>query len=85
MTTSDDKTVLTLDDEDIVTRRQAIGLAALVLGVGTVVSGRALASDDENEGDSESSGDSEGDHSSDTDSTSDSSEEEESESDGDGA
>ncbi len=86
MRDSDDATPLTLDDEEIVTRRKAIGLAALVLGAGTLVSSQAFADDSEESdasGDSSSdaTGDSSGDTSSDT-ASDDSSEEE---SDGDGA
>lgn len=82
MRDSDDATPLTLDDEEIVTRRKAIGLAALVLGAGTLVSSQAFADDSE---ESDASGDSSGDSSGDTSSDSASDDSAEEESDGDGS
>ena len=78
----DDDATLTLNDEEIVTRRQAIGLAAVVLGVGTLASSQAFADDSEESDDSseDASGDASGDTSSD--SASDDSAEEESDGDG---
>ena len=59
---------LTLDDEEIVTRRKAIGLAALALGaVGTLAASPAHADDDSSESSdsaSESSDEAESDDSS---------------------
>ena len=40
------KKLETLEDDKIVTRRQAFGLAAAVLGVGVVTSGAAFANSD---------------------------------------
>lgn len=59
---TDDDAPLTLDDEQIVTRRKALGLAALALGTaGALATTAAQASDDSSE-----SGDSAADTGSDT-------------------
>ncbi|MEM7121673.1 MAG: hypothetical protein AAF563_10380 [Pseudomonadota bacterium] len=71
----DDDATLTLDDEEIVTRRQAIGLAAVVLGVGTLASSQAFADDSEESDDSSEA----------SDDSSESSDDSEEESDGDGS
>ena len=74
----DDDAPLTLDDEQIVSRRQAIGLAALALGAaGTLAASPAHADDDSQESDTSS------DTSADTAESDDSSEEQQ-EGDGDG-
>ena len=79
MTDSKDDTPLTLDDEQIVTRRTAIGLVALALGAaGTLVS-RPAAADDSSEasdGASDASGDTASDASGDAAESDDSTEEE---------
>lgn len=48
----DDKTTFTLSDEDIITRRKALGLAALAVGA-TAIAGRAAYAEQDGEPDSD--------------------------------
>lgn len=49
---NDGKTTFTLNDEDIITRRKALGLAALALGA-TAIAGRAAYAENDGEPDSD--------------------------------